>query len=173
MVFIIAEIGINHNGSTKIAKKLIDSAVLAGCNAVKFQKRTVEKVYSKEVLDSQRESPWGKTTREQKLGLEFSYKQYEIINNYCKKKKIPWFVSCWDVESQINMRKFKTKYNIPFLFLSDRKKVVSKQYGTKGFLFPSRKTFVIDKNGKLMNIFNNVDVHTHAAEILKLFSKKN
>jgi len=56
--------------------------------------------------------------------------------------------------------------------LSDRKKVVSKQYGTKGFLFPSRKTFVIDKNGKLMNIFNNVDVHTHAAEILKLFSKK-
>ena len=76
-------------------------------------------------------------------------------------------------DSQKSLKKFKTKYNIPFLFLSDRKKVVSKQYGTKGFLFPSRKTFVIDKNGKLMNIFNNVDVHTHASEILKLFSKEN
>ena len=111
MVFIVAEIGINHNGSMEIAKKLIDSAVLAGCDAVKFQKRTVEKVYSKKVLDSPRESQWGKTTRKQKLGLEFSYKQYETINNYCKKKKIHWFVSCWDIESQIKMRKFKTKYN--------------------------------------------------------------
>lgn len=111
MVFIVAEIGINHNGSIDIAKKLIDAAVLAGCDAVKFQKRTVEKVYSKKVLDSPRDSPWGKITRKQKLGLEFSYKQYETINNYCKKKKIHWFVSCWDVESQIKMRKFKTKYN--------------------------------------------------------------
>ena len=111
MVFIIAEIGINHNGDINIAKKLIDVAVEAGCDAVKFQKRTVEKVYSKEVLDSPRESPWGKTTREQKEGIEFSVKQYKIIDKYCKSKKIPWFVSCWDVDSQILMRQFKTKYN--------------------------------------------------------------
>ena len=111
MVFITAEIGINHNGSVKIAKQLIDIAVEAGCDAVKFQKRTVEKVYSKEVLDSQRESPWGTTTREQKNGLEFSEKDYKIIDKYCKKKKIDWFVSCWDIDSQIQMRKFKTKYN--------------------------------------------------------------
>lgn len=111
MVFIIAEIGINHNGSLDIAKKLIDVAVDAGCDAVKFQKRTIEKVYPKEVLDSPRESPWGTTTREQKLGLEFSLKQYETIDKYCKQKKIPWYVSCWDIDSQISMRKFKTKYN--------------------------------------------------------------
>ena len=79
MVFIIAEIGINHNGDINVAKKLIDMAVRTGCNAVKFQKRTVEKVYSKEVLDSPRESPWGTNTREQKLGLEFGKKEYDII----------------------------------------------------------------------------------------------
>ena len=87
MTFIVAEIGINHNGSLDIAKKLIDIASSSGCDAVKFQKRTVEKVYSKEVLDSPRESPWGKTTRDQKLGLEFSIKDYEIIDKYCKLKK--------------------------------------------------------------------------------------
>ena len=111
MTFITAEIGINHNGSMKIAKELIDVASAAGCNAVKFQKRNVEKVYSKKVLDSYRESMWGTTTREQKFGLEFSEKQYSAIDQYCKKKKILWHVSCWDVGSQIQMRKFKTKYN--------------------------------------------------------------
>jgi N-acetylneuraminate synthase len=111
LTFIVAEIGINHNGDIKIAKQLIDIAVKSGCDAVKFQKRNVEKVYSKDVLDSPRESPWGKTTRDQKLGLEFSEKQYGIIDEYCKKKKIDWYLSCWDVGSQIQMRKFKTKYN--------------------------------------------------------------
>ena len=111
MVFITAEIGINHNGDIEIAKKLIDVAVSAGCDAVKFQKRNVEKVYSPELLNQPRESPWGKTQREQKLGLELSEKQYKIIDQYCKKKKIPWYLSCWDISSQIQMRKFKTKYN--------------------------------------------------------------
>ena len=111
MVFIIAEIGINHNGDIEIAKKLIDVAVSSGCDAVKFQKRDVEKVYSKEELDKPRDSPWGITQREQKLGLEFSLKEYSIIDDYCRKKRIPWLVSCWDVGSQIMMRKFKTKYN--------------------------------------------------------------
>ena len=86
MTFITAEIGINHNGSVKIAKQLIDVASGAGCDAVKFQKRNVEKVYSKKVLDSYRESMWGTTTRDQKLGLEFSEKQYKEFNLYCKKK---------------------------------------------------------------------------------------
>ena len=111
MVFITAEIGINHNGSLDIVKKLIDIAVSAGCDAVKFQKRTVNKVYSKELLDSPRESPWGTTQREQKEGLEFSLAQYKIIDKYCKHKKIPWYLSCWDINSQVEMRKFKTKYN--------------------------------------------------------------
>jgi len=111
MVFIVAEIGINHNGDIKIAKKLIDLAVSSGCDAVKFQKRTVNKVYSKEVLDGPRESPWGTTQREQKEGLEFSISDYKIIDKYCKQKKIQWYLSCWDIDSQIEMRKFKTKYN--------------------------------------------------------------
>tara|TARA_Y100000817_G_scaffold90478_1_gene70321 strand:+ start:77 stop:937 length:861 start_codon:yes stop_codon:yes gene_type:complete len=111
MVFITAEIGINHNGSLKIAKQLIDVAKDAGCDAVKFQKRTVENVYPKDVLDSFRESPWGETTREQKEGLEFSLKEYETISKYCQKKKIEWFVSCWDIDSQNSMKKFKIKYN--------------------------------------------------------------
>ena len=111
MVFIAAEIGINHNGDIIIAKKLIDLAVSSGCDAVKFQKRTVNKVYSKEVLDGPRESPWGTTQREQKEGLEFSIADYKIIDKYCKQKKIQWYLSCWDIDSQIEMRKFKTKYN--------------------------------------------------------------
>ena len=78
MTFITAEIGINHNGDIDITKKLIDCAVMAGCDAVKFQKRTIDTVYSKEVLDSLRDSQWGTTTREQKIGLEFGF---EIVKS--------------------------------------------------------------------------------------------
>jgi N-acetylneuraminate synthase len=109
-IFIIAEIGINHNGEFEIAKDLINAAVEAGADAVKFQKRTVDLVYTKEYLDSHRESPWGTTQREMRLYREFSNKQFNEINRYCKKKKILWFVSCWDIDSQIEMKKFKLKY---------------------------------------------------------------
>ena len=95
-VFIVAEIGINHNGDLNLAKKLIDISVDCGCDAVKFQKRTINKVYSKEMLDSYRESPWGNTQRKQKEGLEFGYDEYLKIDNYCKTKKISWFASAWD-----------------------------------------------------------------------------
>ena len=110
-IFIIAEIGINHNGSLDIAKKLIDMAVDTGCDAVKFQKRTIDIVYTKEVLDTPRESPWGTTTREQKMGLEFGVEEYKEIDKYCKEKNIEWFASAWDVESQKFLRQFKCKYN--------------------------------------------------------------
>jgi len=110
-IFIIAEIGINHNGSLDIAKKLIDMAVETGCDAVKFQKRTIEIVYSKDVLDTPRESPWGTTTREQKMGLEFGVEEYKEIDKYCKSKNIEWFASAWDVESQRFLRQFKCRYN--------------------------------------------------------------
>ena len=111
MIFITAEIGINHNGDIGIAKKLIDIAKNANCNAVKFQKRTVEKVYSKQVLDSPRESPWGTTTREQKLGLEFNKKEYDIIDAHCKEKEIEWFASSWDIDSQLFLRNYHLKHN--------------------------------------------------------------
>jgi N-acetylneuraminate synthase len=110
-IFIIAEIGINHNGSLDIAKKLIDMAKDTGCDAVKFQKRTIDIVYSKDVLDTPRESPWGTTTREQKMGLEFGLNEYKEIDKYCKEKNIEWFASAWDVESQKFLRQFKCKYN--------------------------------------------------------------
>ena len=111
MVFFTAEIGINHNGDLEMAKKLIDVAVEAGCDAVKFQKRTVEKVYSKEVLDTPRESPWGKTTREQKLGLEFGKNEYDTIDKYCKEKNIAWYASSWDIDSQLFLQNYNLKHN--------------------------------------------------------------
>ena len=109
--FLIAEIGINHNGDMNICKKLIDLAALAGCDAVKFQKRDIESVYSKEMLDSFRESPWGKTQRDQKMGLEFNEEQYQEIDKFCKEKKIEWFASAWDLKSQKFLRNFNCKYN--------------------------------------------------------------
>lgn len=111
MIFVTAEIGINHNGDIDIAKKLIDMAKKAGCDAVKFQKRTIEKVYSKEILDSPRNSTWGSTTRDQKLGLEFEKEEYDKINDYCKKIGIEWFASCWDIDSQLFIREYNCKYN--------------------------------------------------------------
>ncbi len=111
MVFITAEIGINHNGDLEIAKQLIDVAKTSGCDAVKFQKRTIDKVYSREVLDSPRESQWGTTTREQKMGLEFNEKQYDEINEYCKQKGIEWYASAWDIDSQKFLRKYNLKHN--------------------------------------------------------------
>ena len=110
-IFIIAEIGINHNGDVEIAKQLIDVAKDAGADAVKFQKRTIDLVYSKEFLDSPRESPWGTTQREQKEGLEFGLEEYKEIDAYCKKKGIAWFASAWDIESVKFLRQFNLKYN--------------------------------------------------------------
>lgn len=110
-VFIIAEIGINHNGDINIAKNLIDAAAFAGANAVKFQKRTVEKVYPKEDLDEYRKSPWGTTNRKQKLGLEFDKEEYDEIDRYCKDKGIEWFASAWDTDSQLFLRNYNCNYN--------------------------------------------------------------
>jgi N-acetylneuraminate synthase len=109
--FLIAEIGINHNGDIKIAKQLIDEAVVAGFDAVKFQKRDVNLVYSKEILDTPRESPWGNTTREQKNGLELNSDDYKEIDKFCKQKNIDWFASAWDLNSIKFLRYFNLKYN--------------------------------------------------------------
>jgi N-acetylneuraminate synthase len=110
-LFIIAEAGINHNGDLGIAKQLIDMAADAGADAVKFQKRNIDKVYTQEFLAGARESPWGKTQRAQKEGLEFGEQQYREIDRYCKERKIKWFASAWDLDSQKFMRKFELEYN--------------------------------------------------------------
>ena len=110
-IFICAEIGINHNGDLKLCKQLIDIAVEAGCDAVKFQKRDINLVYTQEFLNSYRESPWGTTQRDQKLGLEFEYENYLEIDSYCKSRKIEWYASAWDLNSQKFLRQFDCKYN--------------------------------------------------------------
>ena len=107
--YIIAEIGINHNGDINIAKKLIDAAVLAGCDAVKFQKRTIEVVYTREELAKPRENPFGPTNGDLKRGLEFSHDQYAALDKYCREKGIAWFASCWD-EGAVD---FIEKFNPP------------------------------------------------------------
>ena len=173
MVFITAEIGINHNGSVKIAKQLIDIAVEAGCDAVKFQARTVEKIYSKEILDSKRESPWGITTREQKHGLEFSEKDYKIIDKYCKNKKIDWFLSCWDIDSQIRMRKFKTKYNKIASAMLTHTKLLHKIAEEKKHTFISTGMSTMKDITKAVKIFRSYKcpfelMHSHSAYPMEL-----
>lgn len=152
-IFLIAEIGINHNGDIKIAKKLIDYSSEAGFDAVKFQKRNVEKVYSKDYLDSFRESPWGKTQRDQKMGLEFSKKEYEEIDNYCKEKKIKWTASAWDLDSQDFISSFNVSFN----------KLASPMLGheplVKKIALEGKKTFIstgmatIDEIDNVVNLF--------------------
>lgn len=173
MIFITGEIGINHNGDITIAKKLIDTAKKAGCDAVKFQKRTVEKVYSKEILDSPRESPWGTTTREQKLGLEFGKEEFDEIDSYCKKLDIEWFASAWDIDSQLFLRQYNLKHNkIASAMLTN--------YELINFVADECKpTFVatgmseIDEISKAVKIFKNKNcpfelMHTNSSYPMKL-----
>ena len=110
-LFLIAEIGINHNGNMETAKALIDAASDAGFDAVKFQKRTIDVVYGAEFLDSPRDSPWGKTQRDQKNGLEFSENEYQEISSYCSKKGVSWSASAWDVGAQHFLQRFNLSFN--------------------------------------------------------------
>jgi N-acetylneuraminate synthase len=153
-IFIIAEIGINHNGNINIAKDLILLAKNSGCDAVKFQKRTIEIVYSKEELDKPRESPWGKTQRDQKEGLEFSKKDYDEINNFCKINKIIWFASAWDIPSLVFLDQYNLKYN----------KIASAMITHKDFLreVAKRKKYTFISTG--MSDYETID---KAVEIFK------
>ena len=118
--FIIAEIGINHNGSVSLAKKMIDIAVTTGCDAVKFQKRTVDVVYTKEELAKERTSVFGKTNGDLKRGLEFGEEEYREIDDYCRQHGIMWFASCWDEQSVDFMEKFDIPcYKIASASLTD------------------------------------------------------
>ena len=151
-IFLIGEIGINHNGDLNIAKALIDNAKLANFNSVKFQKRTLDKVYSKEALDTPRISPWGKTNRQQKEGLELNFEEYLEIDNYCKQKKIDWFASAWDLESIEFLEKFNVKYH----------KIASAMIVDKKFLNAVAKTkkhtFISTGMSTESDISNAVDI---------------
>ena len=152
-IFFVAEIGINHNGDMKICKQLIDLAVEAKCDAVKFQKRDIKSVYSKEFLESFRDSPWGKTQRDQKMGLEFNKEEYQEIDDYCKKKNIDWFASAWDLKSQSFLRQFNCKYNkiaSAMLVNLELLKMVSEE---KKHTFISTGLSSMDDIEKAVNIF--------------------
>ena len=157
MTFTIAEIGINHNGNIDIAKNLIDEAVKVGFDSVKFQKRTIDIVYSKEILDSPRESPWGNTQRQQKEGLEFGSNEYDEIDKYCKQKNIIWFASAWDTESL----KFLDKYNLNY------NKIASAMITDLNFLeeVAKRKKHTFISTG--MSSSKNID------DAVKIFSNNN
>ena len=150
--FVIAEVGINHNGDINIAKKLIDAAVFAGCDAVKFQKRDILTVYSKEELEKPRESPWGKTNGQQKYGLEFSFEEYEEIDKYCYEKNIPWFASAWDIKSLEFLKSFNLPYN----------KIASAMIGHEEFINEvakeGKKTFISTGMSEMEEIENIVDI---------------
>ena len=168
MVFIIAEIGTNHMGDLDIAKQIIDVVVDAGVDAVKLQKKNVEKIYTKEFLDSPLESPWGTTQREMRLHREFSDKQFKEIDIHCKKKKIPWFVSCWDVDSQIQMRKFKTKYNKVSSAMIIHRKLLETIAEEKKYTFISTGMSEMKDITKAVNIFKKHNctfelMHCHSA----------
>tara|TARA_B100001971_G_scaffold213707_1_gene247896 strand:+ start:1402 stop:2343 length:942 start_codon:yes stop_codon:yes gene_type:complete len=129
--FIVAEIGINHNGSLDIAKKLIDFSAKANCSAVKFQKRTIDVVYSKKELDRPRQNPFGPTNGDLKRGLEFGFKEYSEIDKYCKEKGIIWLASCWDEASVDFIEQFDPPcYKIASASLTDDKLLKHhKKYG--------------------------------------------
>lgn len=157
MVFFTAEIGINHNGDIEIAKKLIEIAVDAGCDAVKFQKRTVEKVYSKDILDTLRDSPWGKTTREQKLGLEFEKDEYDIINDFCKSKNILWYASAWDEDSQKFLQNYNLKFNKIASAMLTHKKLLEIVASEKKHTFISTGMSTMEEIRNAVQIFKEND----------------
>ena len=154
-VNIIAEIGINHNGDIETCKKLMKVASDAGCNAVKFQKRNIDNVYTQTFLESFRESPWGKTQRDQKQGLEFEKKEYDIISNFAKKLNIDWFASAWDLDSLNFLKQYNCKYN----------KIASAMLVDKKFLESVAKekkyTFISTGMSEMTNIEEAVNLFNH------------
>ena len=150
---VVAEIGINHNGNIDLAKRLISVAVAAGCDAVKFQKRTVEVVYTAEELAKPRENPFGPTNRDLKYGLEFGQEEYKEIDAFCKSVKMPWFASPWD-EASVD---FLEQFAIPVY------KIASASLTDDNLLRHVRKTGkpVIASTG--MSTYEEID---HAVEVL-------
>ena len=156
-VFLIAEIGINHNGDIDLAKKLISLAKDCDFDAVKFQKRDLNLVYSEEVLSQKRESPWGTTQREQKEGLEFSEEEYDVINNFCKEKNIEWFASAWDLNSLEFLKKYNLKFNKVASVMLTHEELLNK---------------IADEN-KFTFISTGMSTEKEISNAVEIFDKKN
>ena len=154
---IIAEIGINHNGDLKIAKDLISMAKKCGADLVKFQKRDIDTVYEKDFLESHRDSPWGKTQRDQKMGLEFDKNDYLEIDEYCKNLNIDWFASAWDLISLRFLENFNISYN----------KIASAMIVYDDFLNEVAET------GKKCFISTGMSTYKEIDNAVNIFNKKN
>jgi N-acetylneuraminate synthase len=170
--FVCAEIGINHNGDMDLAKRLIDVACVAGCDSVKFQKRDIDLVYSKEFLDSPRQSPWGETQRAQKEGLEFSEVQYGEIDAYCRDKNIDWFASAWDVKSQKFLRKYNLKYNKIASAMLTKYDLLEEVASEKKYTFISTGMSYYEEIDKAVDIFKKYNcpfelMHTNSTYPMK------
>lgn len=152
-LFLIAEIGINHNGDLSLAKQMIHAASTAGFDAVKFQKRTIDKVYTKELLDSPRESPWGTTQRAQKEGLEFSAEAYGEIDRYCKELGIAWSASAWDIDSQHFIRGFGVPFNKVASAMLGHKPLLREIAGEKKRTFISTGMSSLDEIDHVVDLF--------------------
>lgn len=152
-IFITAEIGINHNGNIEIAKKLIERAKYAGANAVKFQKRDIDLVYTEDELKKFRESPWGTTFREQKEGLEFGKLEYDEINDFCKKIDIEWYASAWDVNSQDFLKKYNTKKNKIASAMLTHKELIKKITLERKHTFISTGMHTLEEISKVVDQF--------------------
>ena len=176
--FIISEIGINHNGDLNLAKRMIDASKHAGADAVKFQKRDVDMVYSKEQLKKPRTSPFGTTEREQKEGLEFSENEYDIIDNYCKEKEITWFASAWDMNSLEFLDKYDFKYHkiasamiLDTTFLNEvakRKKHTFISTGMSDFNMIDRAVEIFEKNKCSFELMHCISAYPFDSEIANL-----
>lgn len=156
-IYIIAEIGINHNGDIGIAKRLIEQAKAAGCDAVKFQKRTIDIVYSPEVLAQERESPWGTTQRQQKEGLEFGKKEYDEIDAHCRSLGIDWFASAWDIPSQKFLRQYDSKYNKVASAMATHEAFLREVASERRTTFLSTGMCTYEDIDKAVKIFNQAD----------------
>ena len=154
-VYVIAEIGINHNGDLQIAKDLIKIAKEAGANAVKFQKRDLNLVYTSDYLLESRESPWGNTQRDQKEGLEFSEDQYISIDSYCKDLGIDWFASAWDINSQKFLGNFDCKYNKVASALLTYRELLEEIASQKKHTFISTGMSTLEQIDKAVKIFED------------------
>ena len=157
MIYIIAEIGINHNGDINLAKELIQTAADSGCNAVKFQKRTIDKVYTKEELDADRQSPWGTTNRQQKEGLEFSMEEYITLEKYAKQYNLDFIVSCWDMDSIDDIEShLNVKYHKVASALATDKKFLQKLNKTGKPIILSVGMMTEEEIESAINILDNI-----------------
>ena len=177
-IFIISEIGINHNGDLEIAKKMIDASIEAGADAVKFQKRDIDIVYSKEQLKKPRTSPFGTTEREQKEGLEFNENEYDEIDNYCREKNIIWFSSAWDVNSLKFLDKYNSQYNkvasamiVDEIFLNEvakRKKHTFISTGMSNFDMIDKAVKIFKENNCSFELMHCISAYPFNNEIANL-----